>query len=338
MGKRTAENILKEINQQEVLTRTDYTFVEYVNELLKIQEVLAGLVYGKEKSSNVRMNEIVAKLEMEARERGLSRDTEVREGLNALRLLNKEICVSLAGKSGEDRVANCMGWVTRLDKEFYRNVYISDEAEETELDGVIVTKNGVIILEVKNAKEDITIAEDGRILFCNASCYHDISVGEKMARKRRLLKKRLETELENRGIKTPVVVDSLIVFSTPKNTRIQIHDNYQKERYCLKGHLFREVDTFVSDVVYQDTEYEVLKDIIADIETEQKRFELKFDPQVLKVNISKALAVFYDAGIIVENEQIADECNEPKHKVSFWRRFFVASAAAASAFCVGIGL
>lgn len=338
MGKRTAESILKEINQQEVLNRTDYTFVEYVNELLKIQEVLAGFVYGKEKASYIRMNEIVAKLEMEARECVLTNNAEVREGLNALRLLNKEICVAMAGKCGEDRVANCMGWVTRLDKEFYRNVYISDEAEETELDGVIVTKNGVIILEIKNAKEDITIAEDGRILFCNASCYHDISVGEKMDRKRRLLKKRLEAELKNRGMKTPVVVDSLIVFSTPKNTRIRIHDNYQKERYCLKGHLFREVDAFVSDVVYQDTEYEMLKDIIAGIETEQKRFELKFDPQGLKVNISKALAAFYDAGVIVENEQNVDECNVQEHKMSFWRRFFVASAAAASAFSVGIGL
>lgn len=338
MGKRTAETILKEINQQEVFNRTDYTFVEYVNELLKIQEVLARIVYGKEKSLYVRMNEIVAKLEMEARECGLSSDVDVREGLNGMRLLNKEICVAIAGKCGEDRVANCMGWVTRSDKEYYRNVYISDEAEETELDGIIVTKNGVIILEVKNAKEDITIAEDGRILFCNASCYHDISVGEKMARKRRLLKKRLETELEKRGIKKSVVIDSLIVFSTPKNTRIRIHDNYHKEKYCLKGHLFREVDAFASDVVYQDTEYEVLKDIIAGIETEQKRFELKFDPQVLKMNISKALAAFYDAGIIVGNERLVEECSKKEHKRSFWRRFFVASAAAASAFTVGIGL
>lgn len=159
-----------------------------------------------------------------------------------------------------------------------------------------------------------------------------------MTRKRKLLKKRLETELERRGIKTPIVVDSLIVFSTPKNTRIRIHDNYHKEKYCLKGHLFREVDTFVSDVIYQDSEYEVLKDVVAGIETDQKRFELRFDPKALKENISKALVAFYDAGIIVGNEQTVEKCNEPEHRMSFWRRLFGASAAVASAFSIGIGL
>ena len=94
-------------------------------------------------------------------------------------------------------------------------MFVSDGVEQTEIDSVVLTKNGFIILEIKNAKEDITLAPDGRILFNNSSCYHDISIGEKMDKKRRLLKKRLEEEFANRGIEKEVKMDSLLVFSTP---------------------------------------------------------------------------------------------------------------------------
>lgn len=87
------------------------------------------------------------------------------EGLRALRLISKEIAVAMAGKRGEDRVANTYQYVTRPDARFFRNVFVSDGVEQTEIDSVVLTKNGFIILEIKNAKEDITLAPDGKNSF-----------------------------------------------------------------------------------------------------------------------------------------------------------------------------
>ena len=294
MTNQTVNSIVALFNDKGILNRTDYTFVEYVEELMKFQKESAKLVFNQDDVQDIRMNEVVARFEAMAREKKLSNNQDVFEGINALKLINKEIAVAIAGKSGEDRVANMFQYITRPDAFYYRNVYICNEddlADETELDAVILTKNGMVILEVKTAKEDITIAPDGRILFNNSSCYHDISIGEKMEKKRRLLKKRVEKEFKNAGINKEVVVDSLLVFSTPKNVRIRVHDQFKQENYCFRGSLFNRIDNFGSDTVYTEAELKSICHILGNIETEQKRFDLKFSPDEIKKNFAKAFVI-----------------------------------------------
>lgn len=153
----TANEILVNLNEQGILTREDYTFIEYVEQLVKFQEATAKLVIGEENAHLVRMTEVVSRCEAIAREKNLYSNPKVSEGIRALKLISKEIAVAMAGNRGEDRVANTFQYVTRPDAKFFRNVYITDGVEETEMDSVVLTKNGFIILEIKNAKEDITL-------------------------------------------------------------------------------------------------------------------------------------------------------------------------------------
>lgn len=294
MENQSIKGIVDRFNNQGILTRNDYTFVEYVDELLKFQTESARLAFGQDDVEGIRINEVVARCEALAREKNLSNNQDVFEGLNAIKVINKEIAVAMSGKSGENRVAGMFQYVTRPDASFFRNVYICNEDDvfdETELDAVVLTKNGLVILEEKTAKDDITIAPDGRILFNNASCYHDISIGEKMKKKRRLLKKRIQKEFEKVGIDKEVVVDSLLVFSTPKGVRIRVHDQFRQENYCFRGSLFNRIDGFESDMVYTENELSALNQILTNIETEQKRFELKFDPEELKRSFAKAIVL-----------------------------------------------
>ena len=311
MNKQTVESILSNFEKKNILTRTDYTFVEYVDELLNFQTEVAKLIFNKDDIAGIRMNEVVAKCEAIAREKNLKGCNEVRDGINALKIIEKEISIAMSGKKGEDRVAYTFQFVKRPDASFFRNVYINDELEETEIDAIVITKNGAFVIEVKNVKEDITINSNGRILYDNSTCYHDNNIGEKMEKKRRLLKKRIEEEFCKKGIEKGVIVDSILVFSTPKDVRIVVNDQFREEKYCFNGRIIDKIDNFVSEISYTEEELEILNKILSDLKTNQKRFDIKFDPEVLKSNFAKAYVTLF-----VDTEETVDDFEEVKIDVN----------------------
>lgn len=324
MANYTAKDVLDEFNEKDILTRDAYTFVEYIEQLMKFQEQAAKIVVGEENAHLVRMSEVVSRCETMAREKNLYGDQRVVEGIRALKIINKEIAVAMAGKRGEDRVANTFQYVTRPDAKFFRNMYITDGVEETELDTVVLTKNGFIILEIKNAKEDITLAPDGRILFNNSSCYHDISIGVKMDKKRRLLKARLVEEFAKNGINKEVEIDSLLVFSTPSGVRIQVHDQFKQENYCFRGSLFNRIDGFETDVEYSASELLLLDEVLQQIETEQKRFSLTFSPDGVKRAFADAFEVLTfvpEVELNYEAEKGKEPLNNLKVEVSRLKKY-----------------
>ena len=71
MANYTANEILVNLNEQGILTREDYTFIEYVEQLVKFQETTAKLVIGEENAHLVRMTEVVSRCEAIAREKNL---------------------------------------------------------------------------------------------------------------------------------------------------------------------------------------------------------------------------------------------------------------------------
>lgn len=89
MKKYTSKEILENLNEQGILTRNDYTFVEYVDQLMKFQEATAKLVIGEENAHLIRMTEVISRCEAMAREKNLYYDSKVIEGLRALRVINK---------------------------------------------------------------------------------------------------------------------------------------------------------------------------------------------------------------------------------------------------------
>ena len=337
MNKQTVESILGRFEKMNILTRTDYTFVEYVDELFKFQTEVAKLIFNQEDIAGIRMNEVVAKCEAMAREKNLKGCHEVRDGINALKTIEKEISIAMSGKKGEDRVAYTFQFVERPDASFFRNVYINDESEETEIDAVVITKNGAFVIEVKNVKEDITINPNGRILYDNSTCYHDNNIGEKMEKKRRLLKKRIEEEFCKNGIEKEVIVDSILVFSTPKDVRVIVNDQFREEKYCFNGRVIDRIDNFVSEISYTEEELEVLNQILSDMKTNQKRFDIKFDPDVIKSNFAKAyVALFVETEeTIVDFKEDKTNVNEDKKNEKQRKFSYKLPITAAIAMCVG---
>ena len=336
-----AEEVKKYFDTQEIFTRDDYTFSEYADQLLKFQSAAADLVMEDDENTEyVRIADIISRCERIAREKNLLWDRKVHNGLVGLEQVKKSIAVTMAGISGEKRVSKAFQYVSRPDARYYKNIYITDGHKETEMDAVIVTKNGLIILEIKNAKEDITIDPEGRILFNNSSCYHDISIGDKMSMKRNLLRKRMEEEFRANGIGKELVIDSILVFSTPNGTRINVSDQFRQEQYCFRGSLFKRIDGFESGVDYSDEDIENIYAILEGMEANQKRFGTDCDMHEIISNFADAYEVLsYEKPStvkkpVVERRSISRKTDAKTILQRKYRRYgrVMASAAASAVF------
>ena len=311
------------LEESGLLMQTKLTHEDYMNELLSFQELLGSIVINDGESH--RTDEIIVDLERIARAKHVEKDPQFRKGVAALRQINKEISISIAGKHGEDRVARTLEYITRPCCK-YRNIYISDGDRETELDNLILTENGLIILEVKNVKTDITIAENGRILYDNL-CYHDISMCDKMQDKRDLLQAEIESRMSEDGLSFPVSIDSYIVLSTQRGVRIKVNDLCKKEKFCFRASLPYIIDAYQTENKLTDEQMMYLDSIINEMETKKKCFDVKLDFDQVRADLAGALAVCMDD---VTNDDALEQVVESKEskdapivslRVYRWKRF-----------------
>ena len=203
-------------------TEKTMTFQEYADNLTALQKTATQLIMGREFETGMRLEEAIAHMEYDVRKASLQKEELVKQGMKALKTIEKEARICKAGLGAEREVVKALNYVTRPNTLTYQNVYVTDGQEESELDDIVLTNEGIIILEVKGTKEDVTITEDGRLVRGSSGCFGKGTLGEKMICKRKLLQHMLEKALEEKGLDIPVVIDSMIVFSAPPKTYIKV--------------------------------------------------------------------------------------------------------------------
>lgn len=279
MMKEMKENdVMKKFENQNVVNRAEFTFEEYLEQLTGFQKIVSSCVY--EGDDSFRLSDSITRLQQFIRSKGIKDDPFVKKAMDDIKETGKELAIIMAGKRGEGRIEHALSFVERPDLTVFKNKYITDGEEETEIDTILVTDNGIVILEIKTAKKDITISQDGRLLYENQISYHDDCIGEKMEKKRRLLKYQIEKEMKNRGIDSfgkPVRIESRIVFSTPYKTRIRVTDLYKKERFCFGNQLKHIIENYYSGTCYESEDLQMLNEIIGSMESNKKRFQQKLD-------------------------------------------------------------
>ena len=301
------------LRQSDVLKYKDTTFSEYTDDLLSFQNMIVPIVMDDDYIPGMRIEEAIFRMESKARELGLGSDPIIRRGVNSLKTVNKELHICMAGRKGENLVARTLEYVNRPEAKVYRNVYLSDGKVETELDAVVLTDAGAIILEVKKTKDDLTITEDGRLVHSGDECYEKRSLGSKMGIKRKLLRERLDIECARRGFTTPVIVDSYIVFVTPKGVRINVDDRYHCEKWCFRTSLNHKIASYTSDLYYREDQLEVLADIMGAMEQNKKGFTIDIDYDAIREDFADAMDLLNCQETIIEKdwrEKIVDSARD----------------------------
>lgn len=296
------EKLISEMESTGILTTNDMTFYEYADGLKCFQDMAVKMVMKDNYEDGMRLDEAIFRMESLARKKGLLQDPIIRKGINALRTVNRELSISMSGIRGEQLVARTLEYINRPEAKVYRNVYVSNEIDETELDAVVVTNEGIIILEVKKTKDDLAITEDGRLIHGGDECYEKKPLGEKMELKRRLLMEVLEKAFIDEGVLVPVFVDSYIVFSTLRDVRIRVSDYYHREKWCYRTGVNSRIDNYCGSTKYSDSQLEQINKKIAELESNKKRFQLSVDFDAVRYDFANAITAL-ELAKRVENEE-----------------------------------
>lgn len=297
---KTTEDYIREMENSNVLMSRECTFNEYVTEILQFQNMVCKMISGDEYYEGMRLDEALHIMESTARKKGLRSHPAVHNGVVTMKKLTKEVAITMSGAKGERLVSRTLEFLNRPNAKVFHNVYITDGVDETELDDVVLTDNGVIILEVKKVKSDLTLTEDGRMVFNGDECYDKVPLAEKMALKRRLLKKCLEKSVKENGLNIPVFVDSFIVFSSPKGQYIRIDDRCHREKHCFRTDINRIIENYIGCAYYKEEQQEQLGAILSKMESNVKRFETELDYDEVRHNLAEALAIIQDTSVETE--------------------------------------
>ena len=325
--KRTANEIVKEMENTDIMMKAAYTFSEYVQESIAFQSMICKMIAGDAYHEKMRVDEALFIMESTARKMELRSIPAVHNGVMTMKQLEKDLAITMSGAKGESMVSTTLEFLKRPNTRIFRNVYVTDGIDETELDAIVLTDSGAIILEVKKVKNDLSLTEDGRMVFAGDECFDKIPLGEKMALKRRLLKKYLERTAAEKGLDIPVYVDSYIVFSAPRNKFIQVNDYYHKEKYCFRTNLNSKIDNYLGYTYYKADDLSQIGQIIAEMETNVKRFETKLNYDEVRRNLAEALAILWNA----QEDLNADEPEEVRVQQNPKRHGFAYSMASAVA-------
>lgn len=291
---KTTEDFIKEMESSCVLISRQCTFKEYVSDIIKFQDIICKMIAGNNYHENMRFDEALFIMESTARKKKLRQHPAVNNGILTMKKLVKEMAITMSGSKGENLVFRTLEFLNRPKTQIFRNVYITDGVNETELDGIVLTDSGVIILEVKQVKSDLTLTEDGRMVFTSDECFDKIPLAQKMALKRNLLKKHLVMSVASKGLDFPIYVDSFIVFSAPKGQFIKIEDKCHHEKYCFRTGLNKKIESYASCTHYSGEQFTQLSEIFSEMESNVKRFETKLNYDEVRRNLAEALAVLQD--------------------------------------------
>lgn len=292
---RTATDILKEMENTGIMMRSKMTSTERLNGLLDYQGLVLSEVFNDGHAESLRLRDVVAHFEDLAREKGYGENETVRAAIDDMDTIAKEIAIAISGASGERQVARAIRYARR-NVIALPNISLSDGEDKTELDQIVITSNGIFILEVKNYKKDVTISEAGQIYGpCNKH-YCDRNLGEQMNVKRYLLRSKLEQALAEMGADLKVHLESRVVFS---DANISVTDLYKQERYCFKTSLPHELENFSSDVSYS---YEQMRTIAALI----TGFAETDDTYDVGLDFDRIRRTFAEAMVILEGDPTAE--------------------------------
>lgn len=299
--KRTAESIIKEMESTGIMVRTHMTSKERLDGLCAYQELALQKIFNAEHATNLRFKDGIVHIKHLAKEKGLTNSPVVKQSIADMKMLSKEIAIAISGQSGEQTVSRSLNYANRHIIAI-PNITLCDGEHKSELDQVIVTSNGILILEVKNHKTDITISETGCI--CNAAnrVLTDKCLGDQMNRKRYLLRSKLERAMQDTQMSIPVHIDSFVVFSS---SSVTVTDKYHQEKYCFSAGLPHEIEKYSSDVSYTDAQMETLTNMIRSIAEEEDAYYVDMDFDKIRTTFAEAL-VLLESDYAVESADLID--------------------------------
>ena len=284
---RTAESIVRQMVDTGIMVEDRMTPRDRRGVMRDYADLVLRMIFNDDHASNLQLRDGIAYMHRVAQEKGLEKSLVIAQAIDDMRKIEKEISVvpedDLRAKMLGDAVSQC----SRTSITF-RNVVLDDNGKKENLDQVMITSNGILILEAKNYVRDTVIKVSGRIYDISGNCYLDQSLGDQMARKRSLLKSSLENVLAENNQDIPVHADSIVVFTGGTSLVV---DHYQEERICYSANLPYEIERYSSNVSYNPHEMFTLGKAIEKLLPKPEVCDVGMDFYQIRRNFATALVL-----------------------------------------------
>lgn len=297
------ENYVKELIEKMeisgIMRSKKMTSTERITGLLEFEKMITQLTFGEQAAEGKRLTDVIELFRERAEKKGVTNSSVIHQAIEDMDSIGRAIAISLSGASGEKQVRNQLQYVRR-NYISIPNVCLNGENECTELDQVLITSNGILILEVKNYKHDVIITESGLIYGPGQKVYSDKVLGEQMNTKRYLLRKQLEKQLALHGINRELHIETCVVFTNPT---IRITDLYKQEPYCFKAKLSHKIDQFHSQYFYSQNQMDKIAESVKEISVQSPSYEIEMDFDNIRKTFAEAMFLLNDDIFPVEEKQ-----------------------------------
>lgn len=144
-------------------SKNSYHKSEILPELLNLQSEMVKVAFPEmddESRASLRLWDIVDRLEEASASKRGKGAAEIAEFKQSCKTVGNMIAAEISGKRGENVTFN------RLEKAGFdgvavRNIEVTRNDYRTEIDGVVLTSRGAVVVEVKNTRKNVFIDEEG---------------------------------------------------------------------------------------------------------------------------------------------------------------------------------
>ena len=200
----------------------------------------------------------------------------------------KYICnlikAEISGNRGETKAFDSLSRI-RGEHIILKNIELSKAELRSELDAVVITRNGAFIVEVKNTSRNIFIDEEGNYYRTGEFLRWDSNIGEKMKVKKSLLRE----VLDEKGL-VDIPIYELVVFT---NNRVEVQNKCATLKTCFLSQLPYIIDK-CRDTLISFSEMELAAQAVTVVNIE-KSYPFEFDVEAFKTNFASILVAFEEA-------------------------------------------
>lgn len=293
-----------------------YKKEEKLSELLKLQNQLVDVTFGKGASDDntLKLWDVWNRL-WELNENAENRQDEL---FTKVKNQCKDICNSIkgeiSGNRGERLAFNAIDKIG-VEHRILKNLKFKEGQAGAELDAVVLTRKGIAIVEVKNTRRDIMIAENGAYYRMGDYLKFDQNIGSKMNYREQLIK---ET-LYGYGLSIDdIPVLKLVVFT---DNRIEVTNKCNDIKTTFLAPMPYIIEKFGNDEIFNFDELDSVAELL-----EQARCanEIPWDIDLEQFKIDFATLL---VNLTTQDEDIYEnETTQTGLVVDIWKKIFSTKA------------
>lgn len=246
----------KEISKKEKMERNDY-----IHALKDYKNVLASYLFKDGhpvKHYSDLVNYIIDKTK---------KNNKTTELVTQLKELDRFLSINMAGNKGEKLVLKETNKIERSNI-VLSNVILGNDKYRAEFDQIIITRDGIIVVEVKNFSKNFTVLEDGKVVGLSGF-KGELNFKDMMERKCNILKSVLKRKIKNSDM--PLNIEKVFVFANPN---IKYTSKCTSFRHCKLKRLVNMVEHYRSDYYYTDDQMKQISEMIKSATVKEKEYKI----------------------------------------------------------------